>query len=377
MASLPSYPTEYHNGPERPPPRVWLVIGDKLGDNAQVEVLAAALPWPVEVRRLRFLEQYQLGKPRFKASLYHVDRDKSDPLAAPWPDLVLTIGRRPSMAALWIKEQSGGRTKLVIVGRPRRHMDRFDLIIGTSLYRLPDSPRIVRLGLPLMRIDHARIDAAREVWRERLAPLPRPLTAVLIGGATKPFAFDADVAATLLDGLQDMQRRDGGSLYLTTSRRTGAAVNDALAANLPAGGQLFRWRADATDNPYLGLLALADRFVVTGDSISMMVEVARLGRPLAIFPLPVRRSFRDGIVAGLAERLQGSADGAGGGPLRWLGDALGDLGLIGPSRDFDALHGHLFRTGLAVPFGQPFPDTPPDCADELAAAAERIRQLLP
>src|SRR5687768_10855719 len=35
-----------------PAPRVWLLIGDKLGDNAQVQVLADALGWPYEVRQV-------------------------------------------------------------------------------------------------------------------------------------------------------------------------------------------------------------------------------------------------------------------------------------------------------------------------------------
>ena len=57
---------------------------------------------------------------------------------------------------------------------------------------------------------------------------------------------------------------------------------------LPAGARLYRWH-DGGANPYHALLGLADRFVVTGDSVSMMVEVARLGKPLAIFALPEER----------------------------------------------------------------------------------------
>jgi mitochondrial fission protein ELM1 len=41
-------------------------------------------------------------------------------LQPPWPDIVVTIGRRPSMVGLWVKAQSAGATRLVIVGRPRR-----------------------------------------------------------------------------------------------------------------------------------------------------------------------------------------------------------------------------------------------------------------
>ena len=40
------------------------------------------------------------------------------------------------------------------------------------------------------------------------------------------------------------------------------------------------------DNPYLGLLAHGDRFVVTGDSISMLVEVARLAKPRIVLSGP-------------------------------------------------------------------------------------------
>ena len=41
-----------------PSPRVWLLIGDKLGDNQQVELIANRLTqrlnWRVDVRRLQF-----------------------------------------------------------------------------------------------------------------------------------------------------------------------------------------------------------------------------------------------------------------------------------------------------------------------------------
>ena len=56
---------------------------------------------------------------------------------------------------------------------------------------------------------------------------------------------------------------------------------------MPAGSQLFRWSASAPNNPYRGILGLADGLVVTADSISMLVEAIGLGRPAAILTLPV------------------------------------------------------------------------------------------
>jgi mitochondrial fission protein ELM1 len=352
------------------PPRVWLLVGDKLGDNAQVQALADALGWPYETRQVFPKPEWALGKPRFEPGLEHLDPDRSAKLEPPWPDLILTVGRRPSMAALWVQDRSGGRARIVLVGRPKRWADRFALIVAPSQFRIPPRGNLVQLALPLMRADAARVAAAGEAWRDRLAGLPRPLTAVLVGGETKPFRFDAAVAHGLLDELVRLRARDGGTLYLTTSRRTRPEVAVALQPGLPPGAKLYRWTPDTgADNPYLGLLAHADRFVVTGDSVSMMVEVASLGRPLAIFPLPVGRDLADRARAALA-RLAGS------GRFGTAAHLLHRLGLAGYARDLTEIHRLLFERGLAVPLGEPFrPPTGP-LTDELAGVVGRIRAVV-
>ena len=103
-----------------------------------------------------------------------------------------------------------------------------------------------------MRADPAAVAAAAARWRDRLADLPRPLTAVLVGGETQPFRFDGPAAQELAKALGALQGREGGFLYPTTSRRTSAAVIEALAAGLPERAILHRWRAGDPDNPYSG-----------------------------------------------------------------------------------------------------------------------------
>jgi mitochondrial fission protein ELM1 len=311
------------------------------------------------------------GKPRFRASLYHVDPEKSDPLQPPWPDLILTVGRRPSMAALWVKAQS--RARLVVVGRPKRWLDRFDLVIAPPQFHLPGRPNVLRLDLPLMRVDETAVAAAAENWRGRLADLPRPLTALLVGGPTKPYRFDGTVAARLLEETAAVVRRDGGALYVTTSRRTPDAVARALEAGLPAGARLYRW-GDG-DNPYQALLGLADRFIVTGDSISMMVEVARLGQPLAIFALPEERgSLR--LRSALSRRLVALEDGPARGVVAPLADALYRLRIAKYARDLSEVHQRLYARALAVPLGAPFQPPHARPADDLARAVARVRALI-
>ena len=103
-------------------PRVWVILSDKRGDNGQVETLVDALGWPVENKYVHMKPEWVLGKPRYRPSLDHLDLSRSDPLEGPWPDLIITVGRRPSMVALWVKQQSGGKTKIVLIGKPSGYM---------------------------------------------------------------------------------------------------------------------------------------------------------------------------------------------------------------------------------------------------------------
>jgi len=358
--------------------RIWLVIGDKPGDNAQVEIIAEALGLPFEIRRVLPRARYVLGKPPFKASLYHLDLERSDKLEPPWPDFVLTIGRRPSMAALWIQEQSGGRTRIILLGRPKKWIERFELVIVPSQYQLPERPNVLNFDLPLMRSNDAAVAEAVKHWRETFDALDKPVTALLVGGQTKPFRFDKAAARDLLDQTSRVLGQSPGTLYITTSRRTPPQVVDTLRERLPEYGILYRWDPDSkADNPYLALLGLADRFIVTGDSISMMVEVARRGKPLAIFELPYQSDPTTRLRRLLTNIGRGGAGAARSGQaFPRLMALMRKTGLAGYPRDLTAIHALLYQQGLAVPLGAPFLPGGPRAVDELSQVVERIRRVV-
>ena len=126
-------------------------------------------------------------------------------------------------------------------------------------------------------------------WASKFEHLKRPLTAVLIGGATVPYALGARAGADLVARARSATKEEG-TLYFSTSRRSGRALCESLRSKVserPDSEELFEWAPDAKDNPYHALLALADRFVVTGDSLSMMLEVAQRSKPLALYVPPL------------------------------------------------------------------------------------------
>lgn len=350
-------------------PRTWLVLGDKPGDNRQVEIIAERLPWPIERKNVIPKPEWAFAKPRVRATLEIFDAERSDRLAPPWPDLVLTIGRRPSSAALWIREQNAGQTKIVLVGKPSGPIGPYDLVIASAEQYLPALPNVMTIGLPLMRVDAARIAAEAAEWRPAFADLPRPWVAVLLGGPTGPFRFDDRLVARVLDAAADVTQGQGGSAFVVTSRRTPAAVVDALRAGLPEHCRLFAWGDAAAGNPYAALLGLADAALVTADSISMQTEVARQGLPLGIIPLGT------GIWGGLDRQRRVWLRRLSTGRLGLIARALARLGLPMQIRDFDAFHDLLVARGIAARDTSRPPRPTGAAGDELDAAVAKIRAL--
>ena len=354
------------------PPRVWTLLGEREGDNAQIRGLAEALGWPAEAKRLTFTRNYKLWNLLLGASLLSLDRGHSAALGAPWPDLVIAAGRRSAPVARWIRKQSGGRSRLVHIGRPWAPLGCFDLVVTTPQYGLPQRPNVLHNALPIVRSNAARLAEAGVRWTPRLAALPRPLVALLVGGDSPPYVLDPGTAERLGREAADCAHALGGTLLVTCGPRVRAPASEALAVAARGPGHFHRWRPDDPDNPYLAYLALADRFIVTGDSASMLAEACATGKPVSIFPLPERADWRwrtTRRVQRWVERRQARRSVRG--TVRqqdWIGrlwDRLVELGLIKRMRDLTRVHRVVEARGEGA--GAP---------DDLERAVARVRQLM-
>lgn len=354
-------------------PRVWIVQSPHSGDNTQLRALAAGLGWPSEVKQLAYRGPEPLLRLMSRASLAGIDLARSSPLAPPWPDLVICSGRGAEAVAFWIRVQHPA-CRLVFIGTPWAAHARFDLIITTPQYRLPQAPNVLHNRLPLHDAMPDVLAAAAAAWAERLAQLPRPFTAVLVGGRSGPYLMTPQAAARLGRMASDMAKADGGSLLITTSARTSPAAADALADAISVPCHLHRWAGAMGENPFHAFLGLAHRIIVTADSVSMMAEAVSTGKPVLLFDI------EEGRYAMRAEERSAGAPAA----IGWRGRSL-DATLFrllinhAPprfSRDLRIIHRQLVSDGHAQWLGdppRPAASLPPE--DGLARAVARIRGL--
>jgi mitochondrial fission protein ELM1 len=268
---------------------LWVLTDDRPGTATQALAVAEHLGRPFVEKRLRYDGLARLPNFLRGASLMGVDDATRAALTPPWPDMVISAGRRAAPVARWVKAQADSAAdkpvKLIHIMNPgRAGAGDFDLIaIPRHDCAVPggDAANVLRITAAPHRITDAVLNAARDQWQPRLAHLPRPYIALLVGGATNRKPFPVSVAADLGARVAAMAKSVGGSVLLVTSRRTGAAADAALNTAVPAPRATYFW-GDKGDNPYQGFLAVADVIVVTGDSVSMAAEACATGKGVFI-----------------------------------------------------------------------------------------------
>jgi mitochondrial fission protein ELM1 len=263
----------------------WILSEGLVGLQAQALGLAEAAGLTPEMRVLRPGAPWKWVAARMWPRPLSV---VAESLRAPLPDLVIGCG---GMAAAVLAALRGKSRSVVQVQNPRMDLDRFDLIVANRHDEIA-GPNVIQTRTALHRVTPERLTAEAERWRDRLAKLPRPLVAVLLGGSNGRYRLDSGSGGKLAAGLAEMMRRDKVGVMVTPSRRTDPAVTALISGAIASlGGQVW----DGTgDNPYFGMLALADLIVVTQDSVSMISEAAATSAPVLVAELP-GRSRRQGL----------------------------------------------------------------------------------
>ena len=262
-------------------PAVWVLHDGKAGMASQALGLAEATGFPFIEKRLAIRFPWSALPPGLWVLPFHAAGGTGARLAPPWPDLLIACGRNSAMPALAIKRASGGRTVAAQIQNPSVGNTEFDLFVVPEHDRFR-GPRVIVTRGAVHRVTPARLAAERRRF-PTLAAMPRPILSVLIGGTNKAYRLSLQRLGEIAEAVADILRAGGGSALVTPSRRTGEA-GLALLRDRLKGVSASVW--DGTgDNPYFAYLALADAFLVTADSVSMISEAAATGKPVHILGL--------------------------------------------------------------------------------------------
>ena len=261
----------------------WVLTEGMAGMVTQAVGLAEAVGLPFAEKTVALQAPWRWLPPRFWPPGILGIAGNDDTLSPPWPELVVSCGRKAIGPAREIKRRNDGRTFIVHVQNPHVSPQAFDAIVVASHDRFAGSNVIETRGA-LHRVTPERLRQAGAEYAAALAGLPRPFTTVLVGGPNAVYRVTPDVMADFAERLAAFSRDIGGTLLVTPSRRTGAENEAVLRKTLQGTGAVI-WDG-VGGNPYFGYLAHADQIIATCDSVSMVSEACATGKPVYVYDLP-------------------------------------------------------------------------------------------
>ncbi len=259
----------------------WVLTDGTIGMEVQGVGLARAIGIEPVVKTIRPNPVLRLAPWLGRTSLVPAAARGGDDLSAPWPDLVISCGRRTAGASIAIRTRSGGKSFSIHIQDPRINPSAFDVLVVPD-HDPASGPGVIRTVGALNRLTKKGVDEAAAALDGRVSGLPHPRIAVNVGGSNKRYDFSPEHVESFANALSQMMAEDGVGLIVATSRRTDNRTKQILGDVLTGPG-VWLWRGpEDGPNPYPGCLGLAEALVVTSDSVNMVSEACWTGKPVMV-----------------------------------------------------------------------------------------------
>ncbi len=269
-------------------PKILGISEDKMGMSVQVEGLANAVATVAGgIAHHSSLPPLPLHQ---RAPLLRRWMQQPKALIAEHSDATMIVGCGNAVAPLVQAFGAATGAFTVWIQRPPPDVKKFDSVVVPQHDQMVGDDVLSTIGAVNALLPEELAD------REKVAPhtlrkLAHPRLLLLIGGSNRAYAMNAAVCEALVGECVRAVRRIGGSLMITSSRRTDPQ-SSAYLRGIQAP-DIYQWhQGDSGDNPYLDFLALADVAAVTVDSVNMISEASTAQLPVLLLPLPTVRGKR-------------------------------------------------------------------------------------
>ena len=264
---------------------IWVLLDNRMGSVGQAKGIIQEIDgnkFDVIEKKLEYSRW--AGLPNFVRGNSLLGVRNKEIINGEFPDLIISTSRRTVPVALYLKKRNKNTILTQLMFPGNYGINKFAKIFlpqhdegktkRNNFYFTVGSPH---------RVCEKFLQQHRDIWQKKFANLPKPLTAVIIGGAIKGKPFALENAEKMAQEIKSLKQRIGGSILVTDSRRTGDEAEKLIMdilKDIPSYS--FLW-GSKDDNPLMGYYACADNFVVSGDSVSMCCEACGTGKPVFIF----------------------------------------------------------------------------------------------
>jgi len=269
--------------------KTWVLVDNRLGTAKQAKSLAKILDFKFITKKMEYTIWAKL--PNFlHFGSFDLTKESQESLEKAKPDVIISAGRRSASIAMRIKKANPNIKIIQIMNGdiPEKYID---------VYLLPNhdrkpgknySDKYIFIDGAISFLNKEQLAFIKQSWEETFSDLKKPWITLMVGGTHKHGSFTRVNAKHMMHLSLKLAKKLGGSLLITTSRRTPEKAADYIQkiANESDVQTYFHNANTDFDNPYKGLIAVSDSFIITGDSVTMISEALETRKPMHIFSMP-------------------------------------------------------------------------------------------
>ncbi len=264
--------------------KAWVLIDQKIGSNNQAIALAEEIQIPYKELKLTYNFLARLPSIFLPKSFMQISSPNIiDLLEKETPDLVISASRKSALVAATIKSKKP-HIKTIHILKPDISFRNFDLVIVpqhdkniTSKYK-----NVFQIIGALNNIKNRLENYSEELNQHYADLINTSFTTILIGGNTKSFSFTRKTAEDFYHAVLNIAEQDNSKFFVTYSRRTPEIVKDVFNQLKDHGHKIYD-PLTSDPNPYPYIMSKSKFVISTCDSISMLSEIASIGKPLYIY----------------------------------------------------------------------------------------------
>lgn len=269
--------------------KTWVLVDNRLGTAKQAKSLAKILDFKYITKNMEYTVWAKLPN-CLRFGNFDLTQDSQKALNSEKPDVIISAGRRSAAIAMRIKKKYPNIKIIQIMNGdiPEKYID---------VYLLPNHDRkagkkytkkYVFIDGAISFLDKEKLEYIKKSWEGKFSEYKKPWITLMVGGPHKHGSFTRVNAKHMMNLSLKLATRLGGSLLITTSRRTPDKASKYIK-QLAEESEVQTYFHDANndfDNPYKGLVAISDYFIITGDSVTMISEALETRKPIYIFSMP-------------------------------------------------------------------------------------------
>ena len=266
---------------------IWILNDERPGTISQSIGLAEEIG--IDYKIINFSYSFFSKLPNFFLSFFGlgIKRESLENLKNlnQFPKLIISAGRKSALIALFLKKLSKNQSKIIQIMNPNLSLKKFDFVILPKHDKVDENKfsNVISTIGSLTRINEKLIEIERQKFSTWFDNINKPKIALLIGGDSKKTKFKISSAEKLAKISSKIANNMEAILLVLTSPRTGKKLTNSIESNLECDFKFFDWRNLKKENPYLAILAYADFFILSGDSVSMISQCCSTGKPVYIF----------------------------------------------------------------------------------------------